>query len=623
MNSLSPLDLPDRSETVPGSILGSLTGPAAETAARSAMEKRSDQPLLPLMFSAEALLPQLPFPFPNDPTATASPKPRYRSAYRYPGPAALLDPNQLKGMSDFEIALHLVDFSPLRDELAQIYRPSRKGQVPFDPVSLVLCACLREEKKQGWGKLSSLLAGEEGAHWRELFGFQEGVTPSASGLRYFFGKVGHQFFTDLCPRIIDLLRHHRLSPERSTFPGDPEDRGVTLSHDGMLHEARSRPSCQLATEECYQPLPLADGAAPLAPTGRQQLVAPQQPPVDPAEPTHEATLDPKGEVLSEAATAAAGENRSPAAPRRPCRAREKGLEGCACLGPECAQHCRRASQLDPQARFIHYEKRNNRAERAEGKSGKGEGLHLFGYRSIAFRVIDDRFAIAWTLRSRLYPADTDERTIFVLELMELRARFPDLNLRGEILADSGVGYAEPLDAIWELGALRLVDIRHDKGDEDFESCLSRGYDGRGRPLCHQGYPMSANGHDYDRRRTKWTCNQVCRREPLHPKGPVAPPQGCPYLDRPLGQVRNVGRAFPNGSVRLAREVPYGSPTWKARYGRRNLSESRNGQLQMVGLKRMRLYGLPRNEKEVQLADFLLNLRTLGRLVRETTRLHTK
>ena len=74
----------------------------------------------------------------------------------------------------------------------------------------------------------------------------------------------------------------------------------------------------------------------------------------------------------------------------------------------------------------------------------------------------------------------------------------------------------------------------------------------------------------------------------------------------------------NGSVRLAREIPYGSDPWQARYGRRNLAESRNGQLAGMGLKRLRAYGTARNTKEGQLADFLLNLRTLGRLVRQAT-----
>ena len=81
---------------------------------------------------------------------------------------------------------------------------------------------------------------------------------------------------------------------------------------------------------------------------------------------------------------------------------------------------------------------------------------------------------------------------------------------------------------------------------------------------------------------------------------------------------NVGKALPDGSLRLARELPYGSPQWQARYGRRNLSESRNGQLEGLGLKRLPQYGLARNTKEVHLADWLLNLHTFGRLVRQAT-----
>lgn len=647
MISLSPLLLPEGSPIASEPTLLPLSGPAAEQVAKSALAKRAGQPLLPLMFSVQALLPQLPFPFPRDPDSPPSPKLRYRSHYRYQGPEALLDPTKLKVLSDLQITLHLIDFSPIRNELARIYRPSHKGQVPFDPVSMALCVYLRSEKEESWGKVATLLAGEEGAGWRRLFGFEEGNTPSASGLRYFFQKVGPEFFTDLCPRITDLLRQYRLFPENSTFPGDPEGRGVSLSQDGMLHPARGRPSCQLATDECYQPLMSGVSPHPLAqPSPSAPPTPTPEPPVPsgskagkrpaagnsasaralvPGEPTSGTGLDPQPEVAADPVAPKAGgqgANSAPPGAKRPCRAREKGLEGCSCQDQECAQRCRRASRLDPEARFIHYEGRLVKAGMAEGKGEKAKGIDVFGYRSVAIRVIDDRFAIAWTIRSRLYPADTDERTIFVVELKALQSRFPDLNLRGEFLGDAGIAFAEPLDAIWELGALRMVQIRHDKADEDFETCLRRGYDGHGRPLCSQGYPMSPNGHDYDRRRTKWVCNQLCRREPLHNEGPVAPPEGCPYLDkdRPLGQVRNVGRAFPDGSVRLAREIPYGSDSWKARYGRRNLSESRNGQLQMVDLKRMHLYGLRRNEKEIQLADFLLNLRTLGRLVREATRL---
>lgn len=83
-------------------------------------------------------------------------------------------------------------------------------------------------------------------------------------------------------------------------------------------------------------------------------------------------------------------------------------------------------------------------------------------------------------------------------------------------------------------------------------------------------------------------------------------------------VVNVGKTLADGSVRLAREIPYGSDEWKARYARRNLSESRNGQLALLGLKRMVSYSLDHNARDVKLADFLINLRTFGRLVRQAT-----
>ncbi len=585
MNTATGLLLPTQPEPASAPILGPLTGPAAEGAARSAIAKRAESPLLPLLFSAQALLPRLPLPFPSDPGCPPSPKRRYRSAYHYPGPQALLEEGKLEAMTDFQVSLHLIDFSPMREELARIYRPSQKGQVPFDPVSMALSVCLRTEKRLSWNATSTLLKSEEGAAWRRLFGFAEGQTPSASGLRDFFGKVGGEFFAELCPRGIDLLRAAQLFPEHSSYPGDPQDRGVSLCQDGMLHPARGRPSCQLASEECYQPVASAsDPEGPPAPAG--------------------------GGLVGQGGSA----------PRtgRPCRARAKGLEGCRCDGSECAQRCRRASRLDPEARFIHYEGHNHKRDQ-QAPETKGKGIDLFGYRSVADRVLDDRFAVAWTLRSKLYPANTDERSVFKLDLTQVKQRFWELKI-GEVLADSGLGYSECLNAVWETGALRMIDIREDPTDKDFEACLGRGYDGKGHPLCPHGYPLSPNGYDYERRRAKYVCNQICRRVGLREGQPANPPSGCPYLDpsRPLGSVQNLGRAFRDGSVRLAREIPYGSDDWKARYGRRNMSQSRNGQLQMLGLKRMHSYGLERNQKEVQIADFLINLHTLGRLVRQAT-----
>jgi hypothetical protein len=52
--------------------------------------------------------------------------------------------------------------------------------------------------------------------------------------------------------------------------------------------------------------------------------------------------------------------------------------------------------------------------------------------------------------------------------------------------------------------------------------------------------------------------------------------------------------------------------------RKNAVEGRNSQIARLGLKRMWSYGLAGARADITLADLLLNLRTLGRLVQEAT-----
>ncbi len=424
---------------------------APAPAALSAVQKRAQQPLLAATWALAALVPAGPLRFPVEAPPPPVPKRRYRSAYVPPDPAALIGAD-LAALSDFELALHVIDFSPLEPLLAAAYRPSRKGQVPFHPVSLFLCVCLRRELAWSWRRLAGLLASAHGAGWRAHCGFQAGATPSASGLRYFFQAVGAAVFDALCPRFIALLREQGRFPEQSTYPGDPPTRGVTVSQDGMLHPARHRAGCWWATDACYQPLPT---------------------PGEPAAPQDAAASNPYAGHNHKRAAAGAGAGAGRPAPSR--------------------------------------------------------GTDVFGYRSIAERVLDDRFAVAWTLRSGLYPAATDERTVFGARLQALQATFPTLRL-GEWLDDAGVGYPECLTAVWAAGALRMIDIRADPTDANPQACVARGYDGQGRPLCPHGYRLRANGYDDARRRTKYVCAQACRREPRPPDGPVQPVAGCPYLD---------------------------------------------------------------------------------------------
>jgi hypothetical protein len=526
-----------------------------------ASQKRAAHPAFASTFSLSALIDRLPLRFPCPTQTPPSAKRHYRSAYRYLGHTDLADLAGLMLLTVFEIALRLIDFSALRDWLAQHYRPSARGQVPFDPISLFLCVCLRRELGIGWSKLARLLAGEHGAGWRRLFGFQDGVTPSASGLRYFFNTVGAETFEELCPLFIDLLHQAGLLPEQSTFPGDSPERGVSISHDIMLHEAQSNMRCAQVTDTCYQPAP------------------------------------------------------------RPCPARDDGKEGCACSEPKCAQVCHLTTPLDAEARAIYYSGRNKDAD-LPGTQTSHERL-VYGYASNPDRLLDDRFACAWTMRTSLHPANADERKLFPDSFAELRQRFPYLNI-GEMLADAALGYHVCLEPIWQAGALRMVDIRADQNDLDLHIQLQRGYDQHGHPLCLHGYPMSANGHDYLQRRTKWCCRQICHHppDPLPDHFPPGTPPDCPNqgAEHPFGQIVNVGYALPDHTVRLAREIPYASATWKKRYGRRNLSESRNSCLEALHLKRMPNFGLPHNRREITVADFLVNLHTLARLVQEATAL---
>jgi hypothetical protein len=162
----------------------------------------------------------------------------------------------------------------------------------------------------------------------------------------------------------------------------------------------------------------------------------------------------------------------------------------------------------------------------------------------------------------------------------------------------------------------MVDTRGHKSDDDPDIQLMRGYDDKGYPLCPFGYRMRSNGHDYQRRRTKWRCGHVCRADTER----LAPE--CAYLEsgHKHGYTITVGRTHADGSVRLAREIPYGSPAWKARYNRRNAAESRNSALERLGLKRLPVHGVPRGHVTILQGDFVTNQRTLIRLIREATAL---
>ena len=209
-------------------------------------------------------------------------------------------------------------------------------------------------------------------------------------------------------------------------------------------------------------------------------------------------------------------------------------------------------------------------------------------------------------------------------LKDLQKRFPDLKI-GELLGDAGEGFDEILKYTHDdLHALRTIRIRHADEDANPLTCLKRGYDGSGNPLCPLGYRLSPNGHDYQRGSTKWVCRCKCvhQPDPDIPTGlDTAARNTCPSTapDHPLGFSLTTGLTLPDGSIRLARDMQVGSDIWKLRMGRQSYAESRNATQARRQLKRAPSFGLPNTAKSMIISDTLSLAFNLTRLIFEASR----
>jgi hypothetical protein len=297
---------------------------------------------------------------------------------------------------------------------------------------------------------------------------------------------------------------------------------------------------------------------------------------------------------------------------RPCPRREKsaGQSGCACDSPLCQERCLLAARLDPQARFIVYTRREKKPDQTTTVLIE---TAVFGYRSQATRLVDPRFHCAWNVHTDLFPANADEGVHFPAHFRAAYANLPHKAV-GYAIYDSACGEQQCLDTVYDLGGIPLFDIQAAPGDDSIAAQKERGYDDHGHPLCHLGFPMTCQGIDRSRRqpRARWVCLQACRRSE---QGEVA---DCPYLTKRRGQYVYIERTLPDGSHRLARLVPHGTPLWDKLTAWRNTSEGRNSNLQARGLLRFPDYGLPHAAFLVLAADLVENLCTLARLVYEAT-----
>jgi hypothetical protein len=523
----------------------------------TAIQKRSDKPSALARFDLLKLKGKLPLVFSLHPDLPSSPKRKYRSHYRYLGWHDLADDAMVETLCAFQVALRVFDYSALEPLLAaHIYCPSAKGQVPFHPVSMYLLSLYRRERKLSRHEvLRQLRHEQEGRDLRRYLGFNQAF-PSESGLRYFENQITPRLQQEINALQIDALYQAGLLPCQPST-----EHKVTLSFDGMLHQARSRMRCSSVRAGCYEPAP------------------------------------------------------------RPCPAQAKNKQGCDCVDDRCASICRYATPRDPEARFIVYSGSNKRAHKSpntskdEHKQRSRRARMVFGYYSYAGQMLDDELATYWNLPAAFAAATCGDETLFPDNFTYLQSRFSWLKI-GEVIADAAACTQRCLDLIWDAGALRLVDICAHQSDDDPDIRLQRGYDENGYPLCPFGYVLHANGHDYQRRRTKWRCAKRCQTELDQP----APE--CDYLNAQYkhGYTTTVGRTHADGTLRLAREIPYGSPAWMQRYHRRNSAESRNSVLQRLGLKRLPVHGLSLAHVIVLMGDLVANQRTLVRLIREAVAL---
>lgn len=479
----------------------------------------------------------------------------------------------LSGLDEFDLLLRVFDFSPWRAYFAQRFR-SQYGPPPFDPLSLGLSMFLAHYQSWDWARLvQELRSPARGRDYCVRLGFDPSDLPVPSTLRMAFGQTELDWLTACQDSLVQGLLAYQLIPSQSTFPGDPPDQGVSISTDCQLIASRSRMICRHQVPACSEP-----------------------------------------------------------SARRTCPARLAGKDGCACDTSACFEHCRFATWRDPQAAYVYYSgtnqpgRTNPNASKENKQTSLPRGKHHFGYKSKAFNIIDDRLSLVWPLTGPCTPANRNDHLLTIPGLEALRRRFPALQI-GEFLGDAGEGFDEILQYVHQdLHALRTIRLRHADGDELALTCLQRGYDQNGVPLCPHGYRMTSNGHDYQRHATKWVCHRKCLHQP-EPDISAAESQvsrtTCPFANpnqaARLGFSLCTALTLPDGSIRLARDTQVDSDTWHLRMGRQSYAESRNATQARRQLKHPPSFGLPNTAKSMTISDTLSLAFNLCRLIFEATR----
>jgi len=547
----------------------------AETRKLAAAERRLLIPNFVELFRWEAIHPLLPLKLPTPGNPPAWNGRLCRSFYQWLPPDEVHTSHDLAGLDEFDLVLRLFDFAPWRPYFAQRFK-SQFGPPPFDPLSLGLGMFLAVYQNWDWQRLNQELHSKDrGQGYCLRLGFDPSDVPGESTFRMALHLTHLDWFATCQASLAQGLMAYALIPTQSTFPGDPPERGITISTDCQLIQARSHQKCRHQTPLCSIP-----------------------------------------------------------AAKRPCPARTAGKEGCVCDTDACREHCRFATPRDPLAAYVYYSSNRPGPHPNAPKAGspqaeppaKPTGKHCHGYKSKAFNIVDDRLFQLWSLTGPCTQANVNDHLLTVPGLKGLRRSFPTLKI-GELLGDAGEGYDEVLRYVHDdLQALRTIRLLPMHGDDQPLTCLKRGYDEHGNPLCPLGYRLGCNGHDYDHGTTKWVCRQKCTHQPeadiLIPDQPATTPphQACQFIapDHPLGYSLTTGLALPDGGTRLARDLQVGSNIWNLRIGRQSYSESRNATQSRRDLKRSPWFGLKNTAKAMLISDTLSLAFNLTRLIFEAS-----
>jgi hypothetical protein len=573
---VAPID-PVRLPTIPESPFHNLVGLSrhelAETRGLEAADRRLLTEHFVSTFQWSAIRPHLPLRLVIPWEVPAWHARFCRSHYTWSAPPDTLSAQDLEGMDDFDLVLRLFDFSAWRPVLAQRFR-SHMGPPPFDPVSIGLGMLLARYKGWKWPALyTELHSAERGRGYCRHLGFVPDDLPCQSTFRMALGKTEPSWMTQCADSLALSLLAYGLVPDHSTFPGDPPQRGISIATDCQLTEARSHMRCRYQNANCFLP--------------REE---------------------------------------------RQCAARQAGKQGCACDTPDCDDHCHFAVARDPEAAYVYYSGSNQPSDsphtNLENEAKQtSRGKHHFGYKSKAFNVVDDRTFTYWPLSGPFEPANRNDHLLTIPGCQDIQHRFPGLVI-GELLGDAGEGFDDILHfAYHDLHALRTIKIRHHTCDKNLLTCLERGYDDAGNPLCPHGYRLAFNGHDYQRQSSKWLCRQRCL---AHPTPDLVPDpsssqrtaaDACPYRDpdHPLGFSVVINDTLPGDhSWRLARDLKVDSPSWTLRIGRLSYAESRNANQARHDVKRSPWFGLDNSAKANVLGDILSCALNVARFVREAT-----